>query len=124
MNSKRYQLLFMSVMGLVWSVYELGVRAYSYFQVLNSTSINKSEWISYTLLESSLYVLLILAGLAGLATVKKRAFWPLSMIMGALSLAANFVLLVFMNVTFNIVTIAASCMITFISFQARDVSNC
>ena len=48
MNSKRYQLLFMSVMGLVWSVYELGVRAYSYFQVLNSTSINKSEWISKT----------------------------------------------------------------------------
>ena len=40
MNSKRYQLLFMSVMGIVWSVYELGIRIVSYFKVLNSETIN------------------------------------------------------------------------------------
>ena len=58
MNSKRYQLLFMSVMGIVWSVYELGIRIVSYFKVLNSETININAWISYTLLESVLFILL------------------------------------------------------------------
>ena len=117
MKSYRYQLLVMSVMAILWSLFELGIRVYSYFTL--SDSVNKSEWLAYAAQNSILFAIVILTGVTGIAAMKKVKLWPLAMIMGIVSLLTNVALFFVAEVQFNIVIIVAAFMITYNAFQLR-----
>jgi len=119
MKSYRYQLLVMSVMAILWSIFELGIRIYSYITSLGSDNVNRSEWLISTAQESVLFLFVIITGLLGVKAVKKAKLLPLVMIMGVVSLLASVVLFFALNVPFNIVTIVASIMIIFNAYQLR-----
>ncbi len=119
MKSYRYQLLVMSFMAIAWSIFELGIRVYSYFTSLGSDNVNRSEWLISTAQESTLFLLVILTGLLGIKAIKKAKLLPFTVIMGIFSLIANIVLFFTINVPFNIVIIVASIMITYNAFQLQ-----
>jgi len=119
MKSYRYQLLVMSVMAILWSIFELGIRIYSYITSLGSDNVNRSEWLISTAQESVLFLFVIITGLLGVKAVKKAKLLPFVMIMGVVSLLASVVLFFALNVPFNIVTIVASIMIIFNAYQLR-----
>ena len=123
MKSFRYQLLVMSCMAIAWSVFELGIRIYSFITSLGSDNANKSEWLINTAQESVLFLLVILTGLLGIKAIKKAKLLPFTVIMGIVCLLANVVLFFTINVPFNIVIIVASFMITYNAFQLQKMNK-
>ena len=119
MKSYRYQLLVMSVMAIAWSIFELGIRVYSYFTSLGSDNVNRSEWLINTAQESILFLLVILTGLLGVKAVKKAKLLIFTIIMGIICLLANVILIFTISVPVNIVIIGATFMITYNAFQLR-----
>ena len=121
MKNYRGKLAVMSILAVLWSVFEIVLRIATYKTNLEAAQVDESVFMTYTQCQILVFVCVIISGMLGYITLKEPSFWKFAMLTSILAIVASVVFFFTQNIAFNIVTLVCSFMIAYNAFQLRKV---